>query len=47
MKRLIILGLLTLLTAACWPLTPAEQEARNKIAGQSFRCMWVGDCSAN
>jgi len=44
MKRLIVLGLLTLFTASCWP-TPAEQAARDKSVPKSIQCMWAGDCS--
>ncbi len=45
MKRFIALSLLSLFAAACWPITPDEQENRNKLVGDSFRCMWTGDCA--
>jgi hypothetical protein len=44
MKRLIVLTLLTLFTTSCWPLTPEEQQARNRVVEKSIRCMWSGDC---
>jgi hypothetical protein len=42
MKRLIILGLLTLFAASCVP-SAGEQNA--STVNQSFRCMWAGECS--
>jgi len=46
MKRLVVLLLLSLFTASCWP-TPEEQQRRNEIVGNSFRCMFAGDCAGN
>jgi hypothetical protein len=44
MTRLIIMGLLTLFAASCFP-TPEEQQTKNQAVDRSFRCMWTGDCS--
>jgi hypothetical protein len=45
MKRLIILSLLTLFTASCWPISPADQASRSSLISQSFQCMWNNNCS--